>query len=742
MTNRPARRLAIASTLAVGTIAGAHPGEIMGSGLPLTNTPVGWESRGVRVLGHLPVSDLGPGATFANDCWGYTTPTGREIAIIGTTNGTAFVDVTDPTTPQGIGFFSGPGSPWRDIKCVGTHAYSVNESGGGIQVFDLSEADAGIVTERASVGSGDTHNIAADTDSGFIYRTGGGDEDANPPNGLRIYDAASNPDAPTLVGTWNDHYVHDAQVVTYNDGGPWDGRQIAFCCTGFDLRLRILDVTDKQAITELGEVRYSAARYSHQGWLSPDRQHFYLNDELDERQLGNGTTTRIIDVSDLTNPTEVGTFLNGNGSIDHNLYTKDDLVFASNYRSGLRVFDATNPLAISEVAYLDTFISDDLPEFDGVWSNYPYFQSGTVVISDIQQGLVLAEVNLERIDFEFPNGVPSQIDPTGNTVVSFTATGVGVTLDPATVRLNVDTGSGVVQVDALTIGNTMGIPIYEANIPPIECAGTARYWVSADSTAGDTSFGPASAPTFPLEATIVSSDITVFADDFETDLDWAVTSDPELTGGAWARGTPLGGGDRGDPPTDFDGSGQCFLTDPADGNTDVDGGRTLLLSPRFDGTGGDPICEVAIWFVNQLPTAPPSDDTMLIEISNDNGTNWTLLDELGPATVQAWLERRYPLAPVITPTDSMRVRFIAQDLNDGSLVEAGIDAFRVGFSACCRTDYTGDGVIDVLDLLAFLSSWFDTEPRADFNGDSVVDVLDLLAFLGEWFPASDAGACS
>jgi len=51
----------------------------------------------------------------------------------------------------------------------------------------------------------------------------------------------------------------------------------------------------------------------------------------------------------------------------------------------------------------------------------------------------------------------------------------------------------------------------------------------------------------------------------------------------------------------------------------------------------------------------------------------------------------------------------------------------------CPADITGDGVVDVLDLLEVLSQWGGSG-TADINGDGVVDVLDLLEVLGAWGP--------
>lgn len=40
------------------------------------------------------------------------------------------------------------------------------------------------------------------------------------------------------------------------------------------------------------------------------------------------------------------------------------------------------------IAFFDTdAISDHTPVFSGAWGSYPYFKSGNVVVSDLEQGL-------------------------------------------------------------------------------------------------------------------------------------------------------------------------------------------------------------------------------------------------------------------------------------------------------------------------------------------------------------------
>lgn len=355
-------------------------------------------SSGVTLRSWIPVTDFDATATSANDCWGYTSPSGREYALIGLSLGTGIVEVTDPANAQIVDVLPGPISDWRDLKTYQGHAYAVSEGGGGIQVFDLTQIDSGIVSQVASVTTGGrqaTHDVAVNETSGRLYRAGGGG--SNPVQGLRIYSLA-NPALPVLVGSWHDRYCHDAQVVTWTEA-PYAGVEVAFCYANDragsgNPGIEILDVSDPQNIGVIGAINLSLppifshpALYSHQGWLSPDRQYVYFNDEVDEGTNGNPTTTRIIDVSDLSNPTQVAIFSNGNTARDHNAFTRGHWIFEANYRSGLRVFDASDPLAPYEVAYFDTYPDDDDAHYNGLWGVYPYLPSGTVIGSDIEKGL-------------------------------------------------------------------------------------------------------------------------------------------------------------------------------------------------------------------------------------------------------------------------------------------------------------------------------------------------------------------
>jgi choice-of-anchor B domain-containing protein len=352
----------------------------------------------------LPIADLNGGEGSSqggpvelNDIWGWTdSQTGREYALVGKTNGTAFVDVTDADAPRYLGSLP-TAAPvetlfrtWRDIKVHDDHAYVVSEEPThGMQVFDLTRLRD--VTEPREWDAdanyrlfGNAHNIAINEDSGFAYvigtsTCGGG------PHMVDIRD----PQAPSFAGcVAEDGYTHDTQCVNYD--GPderFAGREI--CLSSNEDTLTIVDVTDKPITKQLSRTEYDGSAYTHQGWLTEDGRYFLVNDELDEQESGVPTTTRIFDVGKLDRPVLVGAYEAQVDSIDHNLYTKDSLVYEANYRSGLRVLDGSQAGAgrLSEVGFFDVYPQDDEPEFNGAWSNYPYFDSGIVIVSGIEQGL-------------------------------------------------------------------------------------------------------------------------------------------------------------------------------------------------------------------------------------------------------------------------------------------------------------------------------------------------------------------
>ena len=86
--------------------------------LPCDNGLAGnFPCSGYDLMGQFDLNDLNAGS--GNDSWGWTDPLdGKEYAIVGLNNGTAFIDISQPANPVYLGKLPThtTNSLWRDIK--------------------------------------------------------------------------------------------------------------------------------------------------------------------------------------------------------------------------------------------------------------------------------------------------------------------------------------------------------------------------------------------------------------------------------------------------------------------------------------------------------------------------------------------------------------------------------------------------------------------------------------------------
>lgn len=707
-------------------------------------------------------SNPGSGA----DCWGYTSPSGREYAIMTTESTAAFVEITDPVNPVVVEIIPHAPNLWADVKVINDHAYICTErENGSIQIVDLTGIDSGVVSLVGSITDINitrAHNVIVDNLGERLYLCGGRNGGTSIANGGLLAFDVSNPADPQHLGTYGATYVHDAQVHVF-ESGPNAGKTVAFCFVAGN-GVDIVDFTNGAAPFRMSRTSYPGISYSHQGWFDPATNMLYQNDEVDELD-GNvsTTTTRVFDCTNLSSPQLVSTFTTGLPAIDHNLYIKDGFLFEANYRSGLRIFDSNaNMMSPPEVGYIDTYPANDVPDFSGAWSNYPYFDSGVVIISDINRGLFIVDPTYAMnggvpFEYEFPTPLPESIPESGMSY-SFKVNNTNGAVDPENVWFSY---ANITDLEAgpaprhsghphtLLKANPIGGDFYEVDIPAGDCGDTLEFFFASYTLEGLSVISPFSSPIVgqpevAFTAVYASAFDIAIEDDFESDQSWS-TSTPgdDANTGEWERVDPIGtfasSGQAAQPENDNtpgDGT-MCYITgqqpagDTSLGANDVDGGITTLTSPLIDATsGGDPVLSYSLWYSNDTGSDP--DDIFVVEISNNDGADWVEVETL-TASTDNWESREFMLASIITPTDMMRVRFIAADTGSPSLVEAGVDDFSIESIMCTpqqTADINGDGIVDTADLGILISAFGTSDPSADINSDGTVDTADLGILIG------------
>jgi choice-of-anchor B domain-containing protein len=387
--------------------------------------------QNVDLLAHLSLAEIGAKTETAigNDSWGWVDERrgrDREYAIVGRSDGTAFVEITNPHKPRFVADLptqsDAGGDSWRDIKVYRDHAFIVSENTNhGMQVFDLDRLDdirhweqpKTVTADVVYTGISSTHNLDINTESGFAYLVGTNTcSNGTQHGGLHMVDIR-NPKSPKFAGCALaeapaapiNNYVHDSQCVNYR--GPdrdYRGREICFGSN--EEGVVIYDVTNKADPETISFTTYPTAVYTHQGWLTDDAKYFVFNDEGDENGFGSPPTvgmqtTYITSVKDLDDPGEVMASQNNTTSIDHNLYMPDDgFIYESNYTSGLRIFTESSVPSgdLREVAWFDVYPENDAATFEGgTWSNYSSYENDDVVtVSSIDRGLFVLETDLDR----------------------------------------------------------------------------------------------------------------------------------------------------------------------------------------------------------------------------------------------------------------------------------------------------------------------------------------------------------
>eukprot|EP00005_Dracoamoeba_jomungandri_P005977 CAMPEP_0174261528 /NCGR_PEP_ID=MMETSP0439-20130205/11478_1 /TAXON_ID=0 /ORGANISM="Stereomyxa ramosa, Strain Chinc5" /LENGTH=601 /DNA_ID=CAMNT_0015346011 /DNA_START=75 /DNA_END=1880 /DNA_ORIENTATION=- len=330
-------------------------------------------------------------------------PDGINITgvLIGRTDGDHFKDLLDQGTTVTVSL--------THNNLQQDPLYSPPE---GLTIIDMSDPrDPELVTRRRTEFQF-SHNVFVEFDRPYLYVCGMSDRQEGQigfgdlsNGGLFVYDISENTTDPRLISVWNESYIHDMMVA------ECEGSYILFTAAIYDDYVYIFNATDPSNLVEL--LRYHGRQgMAHNIWVDKTCQVMYVTHEQGHEPITvweffKDEEGKILwqDEPKYLGSLSVNQF---EGSLPHNVFVEDDILWSSYYSEGVVAWDISEPTKPSLLAHEDT--SDFTSGFFGVWGVYPFASSGYVYASDREEGLFVLELKRsssseDDSDFDVAEGV-------------------------------------------------------------------------------------------------------------------------------------------------------------------------------------------------------------------------------------------------------------------------------------------------------------------------------------------------
>jgi len=690
-------------------------------------------SRNVTLLAHIDSY-----SEYAAGC-SYVHADGREYACIGTNTGTAIYRITVPTAPVLVAFIPGPASSWREMKPYGDHVYIVSEgagAGAGLQIVRMTNPDAPVLAATWTGQFTTAHTVTIDKDRAILWANGANGSTggmhalslANPEapvwlgayfnhyahdshvrgnrlfvasiyQGLEVVLDVTNPASIIELAQWS-----TPGQFTHNSWLSDDGQYLFTTDENSTGYLTVYDVSNLPAVTEVAQYSANPNAIVHNVRVKGDTAFVSYYTE----------GVRLLDISDPTTPAEFGYYdtwpgasggSNGNWDVDP--FFASGVFMVTDIQSGLWLFRAEPDYGIIEGTVTESGPGTPVAGVDvsveGTSSRFLTYDSGRYAFA--------LDAGSWTLDFDKFGFFPA----TETRSLSLNQT---VILDKAIIRMPVGAISGVVTggvAETPLVGaqlhlhetplKTTSVALGAYNFPDVP----ENSWLLEAERPG---YLPATRQVQVTGGNTTTVDLNLTALNFYYDVEsaagWALsaTGDNATTAGRWIRADPVGTGPQAPAVVPLRGSvnpqhhpeyesgpqsGQpendntpapgtfCFITGNgvpggSIGAADVDGGRTTLVSSNINMAGTtDPHITFYYWFVNDVGSNP-GEDAFDIAISSDGGTIWVPVASILLSNHE-WTAYDFRVLDFVTPTATIKVRFIAQDLLGGSVVEAGVDDF-------------------------------------------------------------------
>jgi choice-of-anchor B domain-containing protein len=306
--------------------------------------------------------------------WGYTSRSGRRVALTGTSLGLSIDEVTTPTRPRHRALIGAPASSWREVKTYGDFAYVTTEAVHGLDVVDLRDLDHPVKVQTWSETFASAHTLCVDEARGLLF-VNGTRTASHADSGMRVLSVSEDPAHPREIGAFTSFYVHDC-VVRGNT---------LYASAIYGGFLAVLDISDPARPRET--TRFSTGRrFTHNSWPTFDGRYLFTTDEVA------GAPLEGWDITDLQRPTKVSEYLGKTSTAPHNVLVDGNRLLVAHYLDGVHLLDIADPARPRLLGRYDTFPDDPAGVvFDGVWAAYIFPGTNLIVASDISNGLFVLE---------------------------------------------------------------------------------------------------------------------------------------------------------------------------------------------------------------------------------------------------------------------------------------------------------------------------------------------------------------
>lgn len=311
----------------------------------------------------------------------------------------------------------------------------------------------------------------------------------------------------------------------------------------------------------------------------------------------------------------------------------------------------------------------------------PYTPTKDVGSGIANAGLALAQILDEVVVAH--NGPVSFTSPEMEQSVSVRAVSLGGGSIPSNgveLSYRVDGGSWA------SLGLEVTAPdSFVTTIPAQPNGSTVDYFIRAENDEGQVAWAPPGAPATTYTYRVDDG----FEDDMEFPRGWYVGDSHEGNGApAWEWSDPEGvvdGPTQIQPEDDHSTDGtRCWVTGALAGSGpnayEVDGGATVLYSPRFDLVGAEEVV-VSYWYwyseTQRGAPRPGYEAAWRVDISNDGGGTWTSLDQRSGSSTDGWEHVTVQLDTVFVEPGEVQLRFLVADHQSTYWAEGLVDDFQI-----------------------------------------------------------------